>query len=266
VLVPFSPPSSPTLDRSSRRRRTVRVLPAAVDPMAGDLAARLASHLALHARAAIPPDEAARYAEQVFAARAEWNANFGGVQFTLGRAWYTHLETGTAAAYFADAAASDARVERAVPGLQARIVELGARLLREPVVRRPRWCGPGVHIFTPGNEVSSKGGDVHYDVEGLTPEQLERRADAYSFVLMLQPCVVGGGLRLHDRMYAGDPYARAVDEATPSEVIAYQPGDLVVFDSYRLHQILPFGGDRARVSATFHVARLPDGRAFESWF
>lgn len=262
--MPFAPPR--TLASTARRQRAVRLLEGACDPEPGDLATRLAGSLALRCRDAISAEDAARYAALVFAAREEWNANFGGVQFTLGRAWYTHLETGTSAAYFADAAASDARVERAVPGLQARMIDLARGLVREPIVRRPGWCGPGVHVFTPGNEVSSKGGDVHYDVEGLSPEQLERRADAYSFVLMLQPCAVGGGLRLHDRRYAGDPYARAADEATPSEIIDYRPGDLVVFDSYRLHQILPFAGDRARVSATFHIARTSGGGAFEAWF
>ena len=243
------------------------MLDRAEDPERGDLASRLREHLALQVRAAIDPDESRHYVEQVEAAEAAWTPNFGGQQFTLGRAWYTHLETDRSAEYFARAADSDRLVESAVPGLQARVLALAETVVREPIARRAGWCGPGVHVFTTGEHVSSKGGDVHYDVEGLRDEQLERRSDAYSFVLMLQPTERGGGLKLHDRMYAGDPLARG-DGGSPSEVLDYGVGDLVVFDSYRLHQIQPFGGTRSRISATVHVARrLPgEGDGFEAWF
>jgi hypothetical protein len=204
---------------------------------------------------------------QVVAARAHWTPNFGGQQFTLGRAWYTHLETDRTDDYFANAEASDRLVEASVPGLQARVLGLVEAIVREPITPRAGWCGPGVHVFTTGEHVSSKGGDVHYDVEGLREDQLERRADAYSFVLMLQPTEIGGGLKIHDRMYAGDPLARG-DGGSPSEIVTYGVGDFVVFDSYRLHQIQPFGGSRERISATVHIARRSprDGDGFEAWF
>jgi hypothetical protein len=37
-----------------------------------------------------------------------------------------------------------------------------------------------------------------------------------------------------------------------------------VFESYRLHQIEPFGGDVPRVTGTCHVARLSG--AWDVWF
>jgi hypothetical protein len=46
--------------------------------------------------------------------------------------------------------------------------------------------------------------------------------------------------------------------------VPYEAGDLVVLDSYRLHQIQPFTGGVDRISATCHVA-FASG-VWESWF
>ncbi len=261
----------PAPPRSIARRAGahVRVLPEVRRSDAGDLAARLASHLALHVRAAISPDEAARYAAHVFAARA-------GVERQLrrrpvhprprlvhpprdgdGRRVLRRRRRLRCAGRARRARAAGADRSSSARGLAARAHR------PPPALVRPR----GAHVFTPGNEVSSKGGDVHYDVEGLTPEQLERRADAYSFVLMLQPCAVGGGLRLHDRRYAGDPYARAADEATPSEIIDLR-GRATSSSSTAT------GCTRSsRSPATAPACRPPStsparsgGGAFEAWF
>jgi hypothetical protein len=42
-------------------------------------------------------------------------------------------------------------------------------------------------------------------------------------------------------------------------------GDAIFFDSYRLHQILPFDGERHRISATLHGAQIDEG-LWETWF
>ena len=51
--------------------------------------------------------EASRLAAAVVDADALLGDDFGGEKRSLGRPWYTHLESGRAAEYFADVAASD---------------------------------------------------------------------------------------------------------------------------------------------------------------
>lgn len=210
-------------------------------------------------RGVLPPADAAAWADAVLSARTHWNADFGGEQWSLGRAFYTHLETARAAEYFREAAASDALVERVLPGMQARVRGIAADLVGGRVVPRPGWCGPGVHVFLPGDEVAAAGGVVHKDHEGLTRAQLAARARALSCVLMLAPPVAGGGLRLFR--------AHEEDEADEDDslVVEYGVGDLVAFDSHRVHQIQPFSGERPRISVTLHAVEIGE-RLWESWF
>ncbi len=196
--------------------------------------------------------------------RAAWVRDFDGDQFSLGRAWYTHLEQDRSDAYFLDPAGSDATVERACPGLQATMRALASRALGVDVVARPGWCGPGVHIFPAGAHVARCGGDVHFDTEGLPPAHAASRAPALTFVLMLQPPLAGGGLQVWDVRYGGEDAHEDEDLARDAVTVPYEAGDLVVLDSYRLHQIQPFTGGVDRISATCHVA-FASG-AWESWF
>jgi hypothetical protein len=217
----------------------------------------------VHRRAALGPQECARWTRAVYAARAHWTPCFEGAQFTLGRAWYTHLEEGRADDYFHGAADSDALFERAVPGLRDRLASMMEALVGAPVTRRAGWCGPGVHVFPADGWLSRHGGDVHFDTEGLLPEQLEARAPALSVILMLQPPLEGGGLRVWDTRYDGDD-AVPERERGPSVLLDYDAGDLVVIDSYRLHQIEAFTGDRDRISVTAHLVRH-EGQ-WSTWF
>ncbi len=207
----------------------------------------------------------------VYAGRSEWNADFGGEQFSLGRAFYTHLEEGRSEAYFRDAAGSDARVERFAPGLQRVMRELVAEVVptRDAVVRARRgWAGPGVHIFPAGGHVAEHGGVVHFDTEGLAASHLERRRAAITIVAMLQKPAAGGGLRLWDVSYDGEDGEHEASEehlARESTTIVSEVGDVVVLDSYRLHQIRPFEGALDRVSATVHAAEIDRG-VWETWF
>ncbi|HEX4461172.1 MAG TPA: hypothetical protein VIA18_24500, partial [Polyangia bacterium] len=137
--------------------------------------------------------------------------------------------------------------------------------------------GPGVHIFPAGGWLARRGGDVHFDIEGLIaprdgtspfarqegPEAPLDGAPALSAILMLQPPESGGGLRVWDERYAGhDEVANAHE--LPSELANYEAGELVVIDSYRLHQIQPFAGARDRISVTAHAVLTVDG--WQTWF
>jgi hypothetical protein len=223
----------------------------------------LADHLGVHYKGVLTRRECVALVRGVHAGRAAWVPNFDGVQFTLGRAWYTHLETDREDEYFARAAEADASVERFVPGLADRMLAFMAQFLGASPSRREGWCGPGVHIFPADAWVSHHGGDVHFDHEGLTDGLLEAHADAISATLMLQPAAHGGGLRVWDKRHEGED-SEEDPGSSRSEIIAYGPGDLVFIDSYRLHQIQPSNGPLDRVSMTAHAAW--NGSGWEAWF
>jgi hypothetical protein len=233
-------------------------------PGAGPLpVALLADHLALHFEGVLSRRECSGYARGVYAGRSDWVPNFDGVQFTLGRAYYVHLETDREDEYFENVEASDESVERYVPGLADRLLVMLRRIVGAEVGRRPGFCGPGVHVFPAGEYVSHHGGDVHWDIEGLTEEQVEAHAPALSAVLMLQPAAQGGGLRVWDKLYEDEDSEEEPGSAA-SEGILYGAGDLVIIDSYRLHQIGASSGPLDRISATAHAVLTADG--WQAWF
>jgi hypothetical protein len=198
-------------------------------------------------------------------ARGDWTADFGGEQYSLGRAFYTHYETGRAGVYFRDAALSNALVERHLPGMQAWVVALFARMTGVIVRQRLGFCAPGVHVFPAGGHVARHGGIVHYDVEGLSPLCLSRRHPALSLVVMLEPVEWGGGLWLWGVRYHGTEAVTEAEIAAPHAVVRYGPGDALLMSSYRLHQIRPFRGRRDRISITLHAQQVDSG-VFEVWF
>ncbi|WP_437330081.1 hypothetical protein [Sorangium sp. So ce381] len=253
-LDPLPPPASSI---ASPFPASPRATPRPVDALDG--------HFALEVPRVFSEAERAALVAGVRAARSEWTADFGGEQFSLGRAFYTHLETGRSRLYFADAAASDARVERHLPGLQRRMRELVAALTGGLAQSRRGFCGPGVHIFPAGEKVAREGGVVHFDTEGLSDYHLARRLRAITVVVMLELPDADGGLKLWDVLYDGrdDPGDEAL--SARSLVAGYSPGGALVIDSYRLHQIQPFPGDRDRISATVHAAEIDNGR-WETWF
>jgi hypothetical protein len=226
----------------------------------------MGDHLAVIARGALAPSICERWSATILRARHAWTEDFDGEQHALGRAFYTHLETDRTDLYFADAASSDARVEEHAPGLQAVMRGLLGDALTARVVTRRGWCGAGVHVFSPGSVVARHGGVRHFDTEGLVQAHVERRAPAVSLVAMLRPPGRGGGLRLWPVSHAGRD--QVADDELPPEgdaVIEFGAGDVVLFDSYRLHQIQPFGGDEPRISATLHGAEIDLG-LWETWF
>src|SRR5262245_26040699 len=129
-----------------------------VDRAEGAFAA-LSSSCAVVIRRYFPDDQCARWVDGVYRAREVWTHDFGGEQFSLGRAFYTHFEEGKSRVYFAETAASDARVDAHAPGLQQAMRDLVAHVVGESrAVQRRGWCGPGVHVFPPGGPVASRGG------------------------------------------------------------------------------------------------------------
>jgi hypothetical protein len=212
----------------------------------------------------LDPGECRGWNLAILDAREEWTPNFGGVQYTLGRAWYTHLEEDREDDYFAGAQASDALVERVLPGFQDRLLDMATDIVGRRVLRRRGWCGPGVHVFPAGSEVARRGGEPHFDTEGLSKDHLAVRAPALTLVLMLQPARTGGGVAVWDCTYAGEDLPEAPAQGVLTEVVEYKVGELVVIDSYRLHQILPFEGEADRISATLHLVQ--EGDDWVAWF
>jgi hypothetical protein len=213
----------------------------------------------------LPAETTAELSRAVLAARPQWTPDFGGEQFTLGRAFYTHLETGRSKEYFAGAAQSDALVEALLPGVPARTLALLARLVGGEVRRRAGFCGPGVHVFPAGGEVARRGGVVHFDLEGLTDHQKKQGQRAVTLVWMLQPPQSGGGLRLWNALYDGRPDSEIDETACAKVTVRSAAGDALLIDSRRLHQIRPFRGNRDRLSITVHGAEIDRG-VWEAWF
>lgn len=215
--------------------------------------------------AALSAEQAGRWTRAVHRARRDWTRDFDGEQYSLGRAFYTHYETGRAGLYFGNAAASDALVERHLPGMQAWAMGLFQRMTGAVARQRLGFCAPGVHVFPAGGHVARHGGIVHYDVEGLSPLVLSRRHPALSLVVMLEPVEWGGGLWLWGARYRGTEEATDAEIAAPHAAVRYGAGDALLMSSYRLHQIRPFRGRRDRISITLHAQEV-DGGVFEVWF
>ena len=229
------------------------------------LTALLADNVAAGVRGLLGPDECREAATAVMRCRPTWTADFGGEQYALGQAFYTHLETGRTRDYFANARTSDALVEAALPGMQARIRGLFARLAGGRARARAGFCGPGVHVFPAGEKVAREGGVLHFDTEGLSPLHLERRARALTLVLMLQPPTRGGGLRIWNVRYHGRDVPTPTDLRQTSTLTRYRAGDALLLESYRLHQIEGFSGARDRISLTVHGVEV-DTDVWETWF
>lgn len=248
-----------------RRIFTAAVPDESRGPSGAPLASRLEDHLAVILRGALDAAEAGRLAERVLARREWWTSDFGGEQFALGRAFYTHLETGRTKDYFAGAAASDALVEAVLPGMQDRTLALLRQALGGQMRRRAGFCGPGVHVFPAGSKVAREGGVVHYDLEGLTEHQKARGQKAVTLVWMLQPAASGGGLRLWDLLYDGRGDAEVDPDAYAQLTVRSRAGDAVLIDSRRLHQIRPFRGPTDRIAITVHGVEV-DRDVWEAWF
>ena len=82
---------------------------------------------------------------------------------------------------------------------------------------------------------------------------------------MLQTPEMDGGLKVWDVRYDGSDHPTEQDLEARSGIVSYGIGDIVLIDSYRLHQIQPFSGSRERISATVHASYSGAG-VWECWF
>lgn len=256
-----------TIEAGVARRLISRVRWHRAAALAGEgfLLADLDTHLAFGVREALPARTARAWARRVLERDQLLVEDFGGEQLCLGRAFYTHLETGRSKEYFRDARASDARVEEVLPGAQSFMDDLLARLVGGNVRRRFGFCGPGVHVFPANEKVARSGGVVHFDTEGLTEEDLARKRRAVSLVVMLQAPRTRGGVKLWDVTYRGRLYATERELSRRSTTTTYRAGDALLFSSHRLHQIQGFGGRAPRISLTVHGVEVDAGEWW-SWF
>jgi hypothetical protein len=247
------------------RSRDSAVLELAPTTVGAPDAVALDGHLGAVVRGLWSTAECAAMTAAVYEARARWTPDFGGEQFSLGRAFYTHLETGRVGEYFAGCADADALVESVLPGMQSAARALFGSLVGGRARARRGFGGPGVHIFPSGSKVARRGGVPHWDVEGLAPEHLARRRRAATVVVMLQPAARGGALRVWDAVWDGrDEPGRAALQRDIGH-IASRAGDAALISSYRLHQIRPFSGALDRVSVTAHGVEV-DAGLWEVWF
>lgn len=216
-------------------------------------------------------EESHSITDTIYHLKEFWHPNYGGEQYSLGRVWYTHVDEGIKDEYVRGAEESNRIIESHFPGLYERIRTFCAIIQQgEPVALRKGWAGPGFVIFPANGRCAEIGGDIHYDWEGLTDGQLDDpKAEAYSFISMLQKPHTGGGLRIWNMFYdrvrkREELVPKASPPAAESLVIDYEIGGLLVIDSFRLHQIQPFGGEIDRICLTFHTARYQDG--WYVWF
>jgi hypothetical protein len=218
--------------------------------------------------------EISAIASQIYALKESWIPAYGGEQFSVGRIWYAHVDDDKKSQYFQAAGESVRFIEMQFPSLYAKLIGIVSQLLNTDRVRlKEGWAGPGFVILPSGGPASLSGGGAHVDWEGLTKEQLaDINLEAYSFIALMQKPVNGGGLQVWDRhldQTAPESWLHAQLEGVDlgdveTALIDYQLGDLVAINSLSLHKICPFGGDRDRVSLTFHAARDHDG--WYLWF
>ncbi len=224
----------------------------------------LTRYLCVRYSAVLSEETCQRYVRAIYDARQFWHSDFDGAQFSLGRAWYTHLEQQRVRLYFGRSQESDRLVERILPSMQSQMRELMSTALGEQVKARVGWCGPGVHIFPAAGWCARHGGDIHFDSEGLQYPEPLRHTAALTMIVMLQPPECGGGLKVWNTRYQHSDSITPDMLATAHTVVPYQMGDLVIIDAYQLHQIQPFEGQRDRISITAHLARVSHG--WVCWF
>jgi hypothetical protein len=218
----------------------------------------------------LTPDRAASYAKNVLEARSFWTVDPEGDIVTLGEAWYLHFENETTPDYFRLAKRSNELVDNTLGHLPQTLRTLTTIAVKSPVQQRQLWCGPGVHVIERKAAPYRKGGCVHFDTEGLREEHCVAQTPAVSVVLVLS-APEQSGLRVWDHRYdprvRKRPFEDLVFAKPPNSAyvdVNYKAGDLIIFDSYVAHKILPSRGKEPRISLTLHAVQ--NGTSWESWF
>lgn len=218
------------------------------------------------------PIELGNIVNKIYEIRDQWLPNYDGEQYSLGRVWYTHFDEKIDDEYFRNAEESKKMITSNFPGLYEKIIKLCTSIEKGANISiRDGWAGPGFAIFPAHGRCAEIGGDIHYDWEGLTDGQLDdQNAEGYSFIAMLSKPESGGGLKIWDIKYdqarkQEELVAWAESPDAPYTLIDYQLGDLVMINSFYLHQIQTFSGDIDRICLTFHIARHKENQWY-IWF
>lgn len=207
-------------------------------------------------------------------ARSDWSEGFKGQQYSLGEVWYHYAETNEGVETYREQAVNSRDIfEKHIPGLHAHILNFLCDTLNTSSVSiRDGWAGPGIVSFLSQNYVAKNGGGLHYDIEGLSVEEMTDPAfELYSFVSMLQKPDSGACLYTWDKRYDHNDAKDRENSPMMSSVagkkrayINYQLCDLWMFKGLNAHHIEKFTGDLDRICLTFHIAKRNDH--WDVWF
>lgn len=209
--------------------------------------------------------------EKIYELREQWLPGASGVDFTVGRTWYTAIANDEMDEYFDEAGSSRQLIQTSFPGLEELILDYCSALVNdEPVSIREGWAGPGFYILPPDTRTAKYGGVPHIDCDGLQKElRNDLHVESYSFICPIQLPESGGNLRVWNTDYYQEHNKQAYldDLKRPegsSTVIQYEVGALYAINSLQMHQIESCQGAIDRMTLTFHLAKL-DNR-WQLWF
>ncbi len=225
---------------------------------------QLQEYSALHIHSVLEESICKDIVSKVIANKVHWNSDFDGLQFSFGQAYYPHLEAGTTEAYFEKALSSDTIFESALPGLQEFAVKIISTLVGAYAQPREEWSGPGIHIFPANGYAAKNAGEIHFDLDGICDSDRAALAPAITIIVMLQKPTEGGGLKVWNKKFSGISANELNLAETESEILNYSNGDIIIINSYTLHQIQPFISKEDRISLTVHS--VFNGECWECWF
>ena len=205
----------------------------------------------------LSPATAARRSRESLAHRDLWRFSID--HYVLGMAYYAEMESGDVARYHEQAAEADAIVDRVLPEFREVMVK-SCRFLWNPTNRHipahPRAVGGKALWVHGGLTLNDTEGDLdgveseelfgkgHIDSEGLAPYpslMLSPDTLMYSACLSIAAPKKGGGLYV----WEGTRHIGFDRDIRPPETgltyCRYEPGTLVLFDSFLWHRIESIG-------------------------
>jgi hypothetical protein len=203
------------------------------------------------------PATAAHWSHESIAHRNLWRFTID--HYVLGMAYYAEMESGDVARYHEQAAEADALVDKVLPDFRE-VMAQGSRFLWNPTDQHipvyPRavggkslWVHGGLTLndtegALDGVESEELFGKGHIDSEGLAPYpqmMLAPETLMYSACLSIATPAKGGGLYI----WEGVRHIGFDREIQPPEqgltYCRYEPGTLVLFDSFLWHRIESMG-------------------------
>ncbi|MBX9571502.1 MAG: hypothetical protein K2X77_21600 [Candidatus Obscuribacterales bacterium] len=190
----------------------------------------------------VAKEKCSQWLEQVILNPQCWENRFDYIN-SYGSCWYLDIEAGMLSYYYANAV----RTNELLKGLPNFVETLAssAKYLQAPdgktgLPTRPRHENLGPYWVEAGVVIMNRGtaGVEHADYEGLAPypEKLfDSETRAYSAVLCLAAADSGGNLRIWKQRVLGNEEPALAAET--EEEVFYEPGALVLFDSFCYHQI-----------------------------